>query len=203
MRLSEKTIELNFCSQFSQMAHRQIIWFGLTQKQEAKWGFDACTRLSGKLIIFQFKASSKIVRKARRFYAKHQQLQNLKTQCRGARRSVFYVFPSIGTTNELASNSNFISNSQLLDVTDISHLSAPTKRDGTLRKSDLHHIDVYTGKAIIHSEPVEVPLIQTAGFASDGLGNIDKLYFQQSFNEFFDFISNMERKAVGGVILNR
>ena len=41
MRLSEKTFELNFCSQFAQLwGHYNIKWFGLTQRQEAKAGFD-------------------------------------------------------------------------------------------------------------------------------------------------------------------
>lgn len=47
MRLSEKTIEFNFCAQATQMFMAQgrvPIWFGLTQKQEAQSGFDAARK---------------------------------------------------------------------------------------------------------------------------------------------------------------
>ena len=44
MRIAEKTIELNFCAQLTARC-RGLLWFGLTQKQEAAAGFDACTRL--------------------------------------------------------------------------------------------------------------------------------------------------------------
>jgi hypothetical protein len=52
-RLSEKSLELTFCAQFSAEAafyhhvpwpHR-IVWFGLTQLQENQLGFDAVTSL--------------------------------------------------------------------------------------------------------------------------------------------------------------
>lgn len=59
MRLSEKTLELNICAQATKYvgAQTNLLWFGLTQKQEACAGFDACTRLGGRLLVFQFKAS--------------------------------------------------------------------------------------------------------------------------------------------------
>lgn len=36
MRLSEKTLELNICTQLHEMIRSRILWFDLTQKQEAK-----------------------------------------------------------------------------------------------------------------------------------------------------------------------
>src|SRR5437868_9780797 len=91
MRLSEKTIELNYCAQateiFSSLG-RSVIWFGLTQKQEAQAGFDAATRIGGRLLLLQFKASSHNVMipgplggLARRFRAKHDQMVRLRQQC--------------------------------------------------------------------------------------------------------------------------
>jgi len=62
MRLSEKTIELTFCHQFGRLASSGLIWFGLTQKQESIAGFDACTKMRGRLLIFQFKASCHTLR---------------------------------------------------------------------------------------------------------------------------------------------
>ena len=74
MRLSEKTIELTFCSQYGRSCGFDMIWFGLTQKQEARAGFDACTRLGGRLILLQFKASNYVLRNGyRRFIFKHNQ----------------------------------------------------------------------------------------------------------------------------------
>ena len=67
MRLSEKTLELTLCSQIATHLSRRMIWFGLTQDQEARAGFDACTRLNGRILILQFKASNKFVRGARQF----------------------------------------------------------------------------------------------------------------------------------------
>lgn len=44
MRLSEKTLEINFCSQGSVALALPVFWFGLTQRQEAAWGFDVAKR---------------------------------------------------------------------------------------------------------------------------------------------------------------
>ena len=54
MRISEKTIELNFCAQATFLCGLGLKWFGLTQRQEAKAGFDACGKLGGRLLILQF-----------------------------------------------------------------------------------------------------------------------------------------------------
>lgn len=50
VRLLEKTFELNFCNQFERAIGKEILWFGLTQKQEAKLGFDA--QLIGYPVFF-------------------------------------------------------------------------------------------------------------------------------------------------------
>jgi len=47
MPISEKTLELNICAGISKRFSQKIIWFGLTQKQEAKAGWDACIRMNG------------------------------------------------------------------------------------------------------------------------------------------------------------
>ena len=66
MRVSEKTIELNFCAQFAARYGEPVLWFGLTQKQEARLGFDAWTRMGGRLLVFQFKASNDTLSSGRR-----------------------------------------------------------------------------------------------------------------------------------------
>ena len=57
MRLSEKTLEINFCAQFSAVCHHTILWYGLTQGEEAALGFDVATQLGGTSLLFQVKAS--------------------------------------------------------------------------------------------------------------------------------------------------
>src|SRR5438552_17474629 len=119
MRLAEKTLELNFCSQFSGVFPGEVIWFGLTQRQEARAGFDAATRLGGRLLIFQFKASSRIFGHARRFIAPHQQMVRLQAICM-AGRAIYYVCPLIGTTQEFSeAEGDALSASWLLDVHDL------------------------------------------------------------------------------------
>jgi hypothetical protein len=77
-RLSEKTLELTICSQISFYAGHPMTWFGLTQREEARAGFDACTTLNGRLFVFQFKASNITTnRGARRFTAPHNQMEKL------------------------------------------------------------------------------------------------------------------------------
>jgi hypothetical protein len=60
MRISEKTVELNFCSQFTRLFNGGIIWFGLTQRQEAQAGFDACTKVGGLLFSFSSKHQTRM-----------------------------------------------------------------------------------------------------------------------------------------------
>lgn len=91
MRLSEKTLELNICAQMHSVVspHTRLLWFGLTQRQEARWGFDACTRLGGRLL--QFKASNRMLRNgARRFQLSHRQLTALQRLAGSYVRTVFY-----------------------------------------------------------------------------------------------------------------
>lgn len=201
MRISEKSIELNFCSQFASAVSTRIIWFGLTQKQEARAGFDACTKLRGRLILFQFKASSYVLQTgARRFTAKHDQMNNLIARC-GSTRSVFYVFPLIGTTHELKANSNLVTQSRLLDVTRIPSLGVPLTNKGTPRKNRCHYIDVFpTNRAVIHSDPVEVPLIPTITIAESFSERIG-MDFRGDFDRFLEFTRLFTRtRSVAGII---
>lgn len=161
MRLSEKTLELNFCSQFGRLLGCNVLWFGLTQKQEAEAGFDACTRIGGKMLIFQFKASSQRIGGVRRFRAQHDQMMKLKKICR-EKSSVFYAFPLIGTTDELANHSNIPKVTWLLDVFDL-----PATVPQPLRKSGIHYINVSSDlkRAAIHSQIFEVSLINAESLA--------------------------------------
>jgi hypothetical protein len=199
MRLSEKTIELNYCSQFARSSPHNVIWFGLTQRQEAQAGFDACTKVGGKLFLFQFKASSHSVKGARRFHAPHEQMENLRKRC-SVPRSVFYALPLVGTTHELSSNPDVLNQTKLLDVAAIPALSPPTTSWGTPRKNKVHYIDVYSAVAVIHSDPVEVPIIDAGIFISQGLLDTRGLSFRQNFEEFFAFTRLLGRNSAGVVV---
>jgi len=66
MRLAEQTIELNFCAQAQELLGQRTFWFGLTQRQEARAGFDVASRIGGRLLILQFKASNEVLRSGAR-----------------------------------------------------------------------------------------------------------------------------------------
>lgn len=166
MRVPEKTIELNFCAELTSLWAQQghgVLWFGPTQKQEARLGFDAATRLGGKVLLFQFKASRHVLRSGeRRFHAPHQQMLDLQHLCQNQSRSVFYVFPTFGTTAELLKSPSVLNNTILMDVASLpAIIPPPTKRDGTMRAAGAHLVDVdqNTRVATIHSDPFKVPLM--------------------------------------------
>ncbi len=204
MRVAEKTIELNFCAQFAGLFRSLIIWFGLTQEQEAKLGFDACTKAGGRLFIFQFKASNTILKSgARRFVASHQQMTTLQAQCQ-AKRSVFYVFPGVGTTMELMTNPDLLVSSWLLDVDGLPKpMPAPTKKDGTLRKSGAHYVDVQPNVATIHSEPREAKLVPPRTLAETQLENEPGVLPElgRNFEQFWEGRRLFTRNSAAMVLL--
>ena len=162
MRLSEKTLELNICAQVAGYVFwphafpgHHLIWFGLTQRQEAEAGYDAWTRVGGRLLLLQFKASKRRIGPSRRFTLDHDQLRNLRNRVRQHRRSVFYVFPLVGTSRELAGNPDLIPQTWLLDVAGLTNIPAPTKANGQPRRSGLHYADVTPGRVVLHSDPRE------------------------------------------------
>jgi len=164
MRLSEKTIELNICAQINAFTKKRIVWFGLTQAQEAKAGFDAATKLNGRLLLIQFKASNKIMKKtgARRFQLEHDQLQNLINRVRTSKRSVYYAFPDIGTTSELQkAKGDILGNTRFLDVSNLPNpYPSPTTNSKPIRvrSNNKHYADLLLNKITIHSDPLEFNL---------------------------------------------
>lgn len=205
MKLSEKTLELNICAQASRLlgAKQQILWFGLTQKQEAKAGFDACTKLGGRLLIFQFKASNRLLKsKERVFLAPHDQLSALRNQVKSYSRSVFYAFPLVGSTSELKKDPDLLSQTWLVDVASLSLVGLPTKSDGTLRKNGCHNVYVSQTKAVFHSEPVRAEAISFDKFIEGGFHEADGINweFEHSFERFWDFARNLSSGARGMVL---
>ena len=147
MRVSEKTLELNFCTQFSEhVRSRHILWFGPTQRQEAQWGFDASSKLGGQLIIFQFKAAKKRVGEGLwRFRVQHRQLcalQRLHQEHVGERLSIFYGFPLIVSAQAFQQHPELLPQTGLLDVQTLPAISPPRRKDGTSNRNGEHAVEV-------------------------------------------------------------
>lgn len=186
MRLPEKTIELNFCSQVVGLYGGPCFWFGLTQKQEARAGFDAAVRFHGRLYIFQFKASCHDVRGARRFHAPHPQLENLRSRATLS-RSVFYVLPEVGKTSELGASPDLLGRSWLLDVKDLHDVQPPVTRQQTLRKNQRHYFDLKAPMVEIHS-PIyrkKVFLAEHLTRELEGGGEPSGLTYDEDFESFW------------------
>lgn len=165
-RLSEKTIEINFCAQLTVLANRLVWWIGLTQAQEAEQGWDIKSNALGRWMLFQLQASNKIMSGSqRRFTTKHHQYVALKKQVTTP-YEVFYVLPMIGTTEEAtAAGYALAPNLRFLDLHDIPALGPPTRDKTTeLRQNEMHYIDLApdSGLVTIHSEPVIVPTLDLA-----------------------------------------
>jgi hypothetical protein len=206
LRLSEKTIEINTCAQITQNICGKVLWFGLTQKQEAIAGFDAATSLNGRIFIFQFKASNKTMKNtgARRFLLEHDQLNKLSRQVKGMKRSVFYAFPLIGNTSELqAANGDFLGNTWLLDVSKLPNpFPAPITNTlpKRLRKNSTHYADVIPSSITIHSDPVELKIeklstmIDSFTFNNGGLKK-DLLSNKEDYTKALEFTSAFDRNS--------
>ena len=155
-KLAEKTIELTTCAQFGRMLARDMVWFGLTQKQERQYAFDASTSLGGRAFILQFKVSSTVLRSGpyagqRKFHCQHDQMSRLRAAFGSLPNSCFYFLPNIGTFSELVGVSgDVIGNSFLVDVADL-----PNPIPATQRRSGYHYayLDAAGPSVIITSEP--------------------------------------------------
>jgi hypothetical protein len=203
MRLFEKTIELTLCSQFSWLLHpwpwqpfpfgmRQPFWFGLTQKQEARAGFDAATQLNGgRLLILQFKAGRRLRNGNIRFHAPHVQLTALQQRVRTQHRLVYYVLPQATQTSDIQGPDWLIQQTWFLDVASIPPLSTPGRSSGA------HHmtLDTLSGKVVITSDPVEVQAVDWRYIAA----NSSPLALGASFENFDKFWSYVSSVGRGGV----
>ena len=164
MRFNEKTFEINYCAQASAYWAPQFrtVWWGLTQRQERQYGFDAATMVGSRYVIFQFKMLKRTNTEARygelRYQAEHFQMVDLR---RRAKRNgaVFYVLPTIETMAELLRNSDLIQQSWLLDV---AQLPDPIQQPSGVynianrRGVPPHRIYLTPPTGVVHSEPMDV-----------------------------------------------
>jgi hypothetical protein len=218
-KLSEKTLEINFASQLNNACGGKLLWFGLTQKQEANLGFDIATKIGAGLYIIQMKASATLLKSnERQFKVPHDQLTQLLSLTTGGgglipKGCIFYAFPTIGTVSELKLHTNILVNTWLCDVADIPPLGQPLKANGQLRKDGNHYANVSFGVAPIsttrpglvtfHSKPTEVSMTSGGTFAADYL-SVNKGLLEcmtaNSFQEFWQLCESFERKAFGLVM---
>ncbi|GAA4785819.1 hypothetical protein [Lysobacter hankyongensis] len=202
MRIPEKTIELNLCKDLPRLWKKDVLWFGLTQKQEARAGFDACAKIGAKLLLLQFKASNHYVGSAHRFHGPHHQMQALRDRVR-SKRLVYYVFPAVGSTHHLKGPNSIVKGVQFLDVASLPAIIPVPLANGrrTPRVNMRHYIDVYTGHAVIHSDPFQVRLESPEGLFTDlepiKVSLADE--FEGNFRSFWRFISEVRQRGMYGV----
>lgn len=144
MKLSEKTLELNFCYQFPALSKCNVLWLGLTQRQEAQEGFDVCAKMHGRLIIFQFKAPTKALT-SNRFRLNHEQLRALKETSISLDAEVYYAFPLLSVTAEISHKQNVPEHTWLLDVSRLPMISEIPVSNA---KQPMHSVLIQPNKAI-------------------------------------------------------
>lgn len=160
---SEKTLELNVCSQIHHRLKQcgfDVVWTGLKQKEEAEKGFDSATSVGGCFFAFQFKRPEYKRPKYGTFgfKAPHDQMQTLinfykkEVQGEGKRGRVFYALPCVG---EIDGKTDLLTRTWLLDVANIQGVSVPPKRKKSNPKAPFHKICISgQGQATICSNPV-------------------------------------------------
>jgi hypothetical protein len=117
-------------------------------------------------------------------------------------RSVFYAFPLVGTTQDIAKDKDLLARTWLLDVMDLPRVGLPTKADGTLRRNGCHNVYVRPGLAVVHSDPVEARVIQLGELASGGFAGSEgqTAHLKDRFEEFWELARHFSRGARGLVI---
>ncbi len=168
MRLSEKTLELNFCKGLPSVLGLNVFWLGLTQQEEKKFGFDHCTNAGGMLLIIQMKRFHKSLKKtgARRFDAPHHQMQALKNidlllQSADVPRFVAYAVPEASDSSHLC---NLDCPSTCVNYLDLVHFPAVIPPTG--RANNLHYVDVLGASALVHSDEFRVQVTRAPDLMS-------------------------------------
>jgi hypothetical protein len=152
-RLSEKTLELSILAQLAErLGLPNVLWWGLTQGEEARWGFDAANEIGGEIFFFQFKRSNDLIPRrnpiSRRFQLPHEQMANLVELERIYRGAVYYVLPHIGTWREFQENPDLVSQTWALGVSQLDGLPRSHRKDGS------HQAVMAPPRCEIHSEVV-------------------------------------------------
>jgi len=210
LRLSEKTIELNFCAEFAHICGQHgldLRWFGLTQKQEARLAFDAAAKMQGRIIYFQFKAMVDSDFNICKFNAPHEQMQRLRRYA-DKRNNIFYVLPNIGTTFEFLPPISITKNCRYLQVHNLPNpIPLPIGKRGKVLKNKVHLVEMNrkTYDLIIHSEPFTCNTISTNELI-DVIINSDKYnrekITENSFDDWWAEGRPITNSLIGVVVTN-
>jgi hypothetical protein len=207
MRLAEKTVELTLCCQLGWLFHpwpwhpiplgpSQPFWFGLTQKQEARAGFDAAMKLSNaRILLLQFKAGRRLAKGNVRFDAPHAQLSALQNRLGAQHRLIYYVLPEITRTSELHGAPWLLERTWFLDVASIPRLKRPRRRS----MSHYMTLSPPSGIVKITSEPVEVEAVNWRYIQA----NVSPLTLgghYETFEKFWSYAIKIRQRGVGAVL---
>jgi hypothetical protein len=154
-RFSERSVELNFASEFRPPGTR-VVWWALTQAEERTRGFDGSAYAGGRGFLFQFQAASETTEAGPRFYAEHDQMRRLR-HVAASPGAVFYVLPTITSWSELYEGSlSLLAHTWLLDVHQLPERIRPPQRlrGRGPRRSAVHYIELTPPTALIRSEPI-------------------------------------------------
>jgi hypothetical protein len=207
MRLAEKTIELTLCCQLGWLlpprrwhpvppTPPQPFWFGLTQKQEARAGFDAAMRLSkARILLLQFKAGRRLAKGDVRFDAPHSQLSALQKRLSSQHRLIYYVLPEITRTSELSGTPWLLQRTWFLDVANIPSLKRPRRR------SKCHHMTLNPSSGVVKitSEPVEVEAVNWS-YISDNASPLTLGGHYETFDKFWSYAMKIRDRGIGAVL---
>lgn len=161
-RVSEKTLEVNICSELLNLIRRipgcnGAFWIGMKQKQEALNGIDELIHNvpAGLHLALQFKAPRPWPPDGKPFYftineRQHSHLHRLATVRPSA---VHYVFPHYNTFGSIRRDSPaLLARTYLLSVARLGTLAASSSKRGT------HKVESHPPAAFVYSDPVETEL---------------------------------------------
>ena len=172
IKATERFFEANFYSQVARDWYpNRLVWFTPSTNQEADLAFDSLAQLGGWIFFFQFKLP-----KARRTrsticgpghpyvqtLAAHEQLRTFREHAEHWEPGhFFYVMPALITLDEFAAeNWNVLPHTYYWDVrTGVPlNLPAPTKTDGSPRKSEQHYLNLEPNCCSfrLRSDPIDI-----------------------------------------------
>ena len=158
MRFSEKTIEINVCAALSAGWGGDVLWFGLTQAEEAAYGFDSWGEVGGRLVFLQFKAPLPSDEPEIRFRASAEQLRPLLALASEQPGTVYYVLPLLPAAAVRLPAGALLENVWFLDIALLSGLED--------EKATEHWIDPEPPLAFIRSKERRVPLASATAVAA-------------------------------------
>lgn len=141
-RFSERSVEMNFASEFRPRGAR-VIWWALTQAEERTRGFDGSAYAGARGFLFQFKAVRERIETGLRFYAEHNEVRRLR-HVAASPGAVLYVLPTITSWAEFYGGGlSLLSHTWLLDVHQLPENIRPPQRIRSRgpRRSGMHYIE--------------------------------------------------------------